>query len=67
MSYLKEVRHPPDYTKFTVKLILWALYYLKHYPLRMTVSRIFGLNEPTFNKYVWYVIELISGINNVSD
>ena len=60
MSYLKDVRHPANFANFKLKHILWTLYYLKNYPLRTTAALTLGVSEPTFDKYVWYGIKLIS-------
>ena len=66
-SYLKNEKHPPDYVNFSVKHVLWVLYYLKNYPLRVAAARTLGVSEKTFDKYVWYGIKLISEIHNVSN
>ena len=65
-SFLKNVKHPADYANFQLKHVLWTLYFLKNYPLRITAARTLGISEPTFDKYMWYGIELISDIDNVS-
>ena len=65
-SFLKNVKHPEDYVNFQLKHVLWTLYFLKNYPLRITAARTLGISEPTFDKYMWYGIELISDIDNVS-
>ena len=66
MSYLSKVHHPPDYSRFSTKHVLWTLYFLKNYPLKTTAARTLKTSEVTFDKYVWYCIKLISEIDNVS-
>ena len=66
MSYFRGVKHPAGYSKFSPKHVLWSLYFLKNYPLRLTAARTFGVSERTFDKYVWYCIRLISEVDNVS-
>ena len=65
-AHLATVLHPPDYSSFSTKHVLWTLYYLKNYPLRVTAARVLKTSEWSFDKYVWYCIKLISDINNVS-
>ena len=67
MSYLKDVKHPADFANFKLKHILRKLSFLKNYPLRTTVALTLGVSEPTFDKYVWYGIKLISEIDNISN
>lgn len=48
------------------KRLLWTLYFLKCYPTERNASVMLNIDEKTFRKWVWYVIEEISTLDNVS-
>ena len=64
-SYFDEIIHPVGYDNVTPKHIMWTLYFLKNYPLRLSAAKVFRISEKTFDRYVWYCINLILGANNV--
>ena len=65
LSYFDEITHPVGYDNIKPKHIMGTLYFLKNYPLRLSAAKVFRISEKTFDKYVWYCINLISGVNNV--
>ena len=65
LPYFDEITYPIGYDNITPKHIMWTLYFLKNYPVRLSAAKVFRISEKTFDKYAWYCINLISGIQNV--
>lgn len=46
--------------------LLWALYFLKCYPTERTAAIVLHVDEKTYRKWIWYVLDRLSEIDNVS-
>lgn len=46
--------------------LLWTLNFLKQYNTEHTSKAIFKINEKTYRKYVWIIVEALAEINVVS-
>lgn len=47
------------------KHLLWALFFLRHYPTENVAATVFRTTEKTFRKWIWLLIPLIAGMQGV--